>query len=74
MGEEFSARARPRAIGCEGAGGCVIASQARQEKFSMHMLDHLPLAGYQLQRLGHVFADFAQPAVATAGAEAAGNG
>src|SRR5213596_3260045 len=26
--------ARPRAIGCEGAGGCVIASQARQENFS----------------------------------------
>ncbi len=26
--------ARPRAIGCEGAGGWVIASQARQENFS----------------------------------------
>src|SRR5262245_24069544 len=26
--------ARPRAIGCEGAGGCVIASQVRQESFS----------------------------------------
>jgi hypothetical protein len=24
----------PRAIGCEGAGGCVIASQLRQENFS----------------------------------------
>ncbi len=26
--------ARPRAIGCEGAGGCVMASQDRQENFS----------------------------------------
>jgi hypothetical protein len=26
--------ARPRAIGCDGAGGCVIASQVRQENFS----------------------------------------
>ena len=26
--------ARPRAIGCEGAGGWLIASQARQETFS----------------------------------------
>jgi hypothetical protein len=27
-------RARPRAIGWEGAGGCVIASQERHENFS----------------------------------------
>jgi hypothetical protein len=28
------APARPRAIGCDGAGGWLIASQARQENFS----------------------------------------
>ena len=31
------------------------------------MLDHLPLAWNELQHLGHVLAELAQPAIATAG-------
>src|SRR6185312_5777934 len=34
-----------------------------------HVLDHLPLARNELQRLGHVFADLAQSAVAAAWAD-----
>jgi hypothetical protein len=34
-----------------------------------HVLDHFPLARNELQRLGHVFADLAQPCVAAAWAD-----
>jgi hypothetical protein len=34
-----------------------------------HIRDHLPLARDQLQRLGHILADLAQPLVATAWAD-----
>ena len=61
--------ARPRAIGCDGAGGCVIALAGPAGELLAHVLDHLPLARDELQRLGHVLADLAQgrPAAARAG-------
>ena len=61
--------ARPRAIGCDGAGGCVIASQAPARDLLPHVLNHLPLARHELERLGYILADFAQrrPAAARAG-------
>ena len=34
VGQQIAGPARPRGIGCDGAGGWVIASQARQENFS----------------------------------------
>jgi hypothetical protein len=52
-------------MGWNGAGGWLIASQARQENFS-HMLDHPPLPRNELQRLRDVFADLAQPVAAAA--------
>jgi len=41
--------ARPRAIGCDGAGGWVIASQERQESFSRspRLLRHPPVDPFQ---------------------------
>jgi hypothetical protein len=50
--------ARPRAIGCDGAGGWVIAAHARHENF------YLPLPRDHLQGLGHVLAQLVQDAAA----------
>src|SRR5208337_4220245 len=59
--------ARPRAIGCEGAGGCVMLAGAAGELLA-HVLDHFPLPRHELQHLGHVLADLVQkPAAAGAG-------
>jgi hypothetical protein len=57
------APARPRAIGCEGAGGWAIASQARQTNFSRTYWITFHWRN-ELQHLGHVLADLAQSAVA----------
>jgi hypothetical protein len=51
-----SVPAQPRAIGCEGAGGWLIASQQRQLTFSRTVLDHLPAPRLALEALGHVLA------------------
>src|SRR5262245_25008249 len=61
--------ARPRAIGCDGAGGCVIASQARQENFSRTCWITFHWRGM----IGHILTDLAQRSAPTAG-EAAGAG
>src|SRR5438552_1160124 len=43
--------ARPRAIGCEGAGVSAMLSQIRQDTLLAHMLDHLPVARHAFERL-----------------------
>ncbi len=58
--------ARPRGIAWCGAGGCVMASQARQLNFSRR-LHHLPLP-HHLQRLRDVFPQLDQIRATTAGA------
>ena len=67
MPEALARRVRG-AIGCEGAGGCVIASHVRQENFSRTCWITFSLPWDQLQRLGDVLAELVQnPAAARAG-------
>jgi hypothetical protein len=53
--------AKPRAIGCDGAGGSVIASQSRQANFSRTRSMTCPSARLAFQRLRHRLAKLAQP-------------
>ncbi len=69
--------AQPRDTGWNGAGGWLIFSQSRQVNFSRTALrkeglDHLPLPGHHLQRLGHVLAHLHDLGRATSQVQAAG--
>ena len=65
--QQAGARPSPWAITWNGAGAWAMLLAVAARELLAHRLDHLPLAGNDLQRLGDVLAQLRQARAATAG-------